>query len=59
MCPACLLSAALVAAGATSAGGATALFVQSVWARKRKRQPKTLQDRASRRDDGASESQGE
>ncbi|MEX0733561.1 MAG: hypothetical protein WDZ66_06120 [Steroidobacteraceae bacterium] len=59
MCPACLLSAALVAGGATTAGGATALFVRGVWARKRKLRPKPLQRRGGRRDDGASESRGE
>ena len=58
MCPACLLSAALVIGGATTAGGATALFVQSVRARKRKRAPEPLQRQAGRRDDGESESHG-
>jgi hypothetical protein len=47
MCPACLLSTALVVGGATSAGGATALFVRRVWARKRKLPPNRLQRRAA------------
>jgi hypothetical protein len=47
MCPACLLSTALVVGGATSAGGATALFVRRVWARKRKLPPNPLQRRAA------------
>jgi len=45
MCPACLLSTALVVGSATTAGGATALFVRSLWARKRKLPPKPLQPR--------------
>jgi hypothetical protein len=58
MCPACLLSAALVAGGATTAGGAAALFVKSIRARKRKPGPEPLQRHAGRRDDGESESHG-
>jgi hypothetical protein len=52
MCPACLLSAALVVGGATTAGGATALFVKCVWTRKRKLAPEPLQRHAGRRDEG-------
>jgi hypothetical protein len=45
MCPACLLSIALAVGGATTAGGATALFVRRIWASKRKLLPKPLQRR--------------
>jgi hypothetical protein len=58
MCPVCLLSAALVAGGATTAGGAAALFLKRVRARKFKPGPEPLQHRAGRRDDGESESHG-
>jgi hypothetical protein len=46
MCPACLLSAALVVGGATTTGGAMALFVKCIRARKRKLAPEPLQRRA-------------
>jgi len=49
MCPACLMSAALVAGGATTAAGATVLFVRGVWARKSKLRPKPLHRRGGRR----------
>lgn len=45
MCPACIASAALAVAGATSAGGLTALVVKAIRSRKRTRRaeqkPKT------------------
>ncbi|MEX2151316.1 MAG: hypothetical protein WD793_13980 [Steroidobacteraceae bacterium] len=58
MCPACLMSAALIYGGATTAGGATALFVQRVRARKRMRAPESLPGPAVRRDDREPESHG-
>lgn len=59
MCPGCLLSTALVLSGATTAGGATALFVRSFWTRKRKLPPNPLQCHAGRRDDGEAKSHSE